>query len=40
LHQIIEDAKEAIRNNTYQQFMSSFLAQYEEGEKMHLREKG
>ncbi len=40
LHQMIEDAKEAIRNNTYKQFMSSFLASYEEGEKLRQQEKG
>lgn len=40
LHQMIEDAKKAIRNNTYQQFMSSFLSSYEEGEKLRQQEKG
>ncbi|MDD4613863.1 MAG: tRNA guanosine(34) transglycosylase Tgt, partial [Caldisericia bacterium] len=38
LHRMIQEAKEAIRNNTYASFMNAFLGPYEEGEKLRTRE--
>jgi len=38
LHHLIQEAKEAIRKNSYTSFMNDFLAQYEEGERLRKRE--